>query len=93
MVTIAVSKVSVRLVQMKMYAVTLKLTVTDGATEIIDQNFTKNHKIGNSPAYTVNKFLIGMQDYISAYIAEQNIYNAAALDTAIETLEGGLQWQ
>lgn len=76
-----------------MYAVTLKLTVTEGATELINQDFTVNHKIGNSVAYTVARFLGAMQGCINEYQAEQNIYNAAALDSAIETLEGGLQWQ
>ena len=93
MVTIDVSKVSVRKVQEKMYAVTLNLKVTEGAMELININFTENHKIGNTPAYTVNKFLVTMQACISDYIAEQGIYNAVALDNAIATLEGGLIWQ
>ena len=76
-----------------MYAVTLKLTVTDGVTELISQDFTDNHKIGNTVAYTVARFLGAMQTAIDDYRAEQNIYNAAALNSALTTLKEGLQWQ
>lgn len=96
MVVKNVSKVSVRKVQSKMYAVTLNLTVTEGTgenlVELINRNFTQNHKIGNTPAYTVNLFKIDMQACIDTYQEEVTIYNAAVLDTAITTLEGGLEW-
>ena len=93
MVTINVSKVSVRKAQEKMYSITLNLLVADGGTELINQDFSENHKIGYSVDYTVNRFKEKMQAVIDNYQEEQNILNSAQLDSAITTLGGELVWQ
>ena len=93
MATITVTKVSVGKVMSKMFAITLKLTVEDGEQTLLEKEFTQNHKIGNTPAYTVNRFKRRMQAAIDDYQAEQAILTAAALDNAITALEGGLTWQ
>ena len=93
MVTINVSKISVRKAQEKMYSITLNLLIEDGGTDLINRNFSENHKIGNSVDYTVNKFRKKMQKVIDDYQEEQNILNSTQLDSAIETLGGELEWQ
>lgn len=93
MPTINVTKVSVIETQPKLYAVTLNLKANDGAIVLIDQDFTENHKIGNSVDYSINKFKAKMQAAIGKYIAEQNILNSTQLDSAILILKGGLIWQ
>ena len=93
MVSIDVSKVSVSKIREKLYCIVLNLLVKDGETTLINKNFSQLHKIGHTPAYTINKFYVVMQTCISDYISEMDIYNSAALDSAISTLEGNLAWQ
>lgn len=89
--TIDVTKVGVDKVMDKMYNITLNLSCLDGAEEVIDQNFTEDHRIGKSVSYTIAKFLVAMQGAIDDYKAEQNIFDSAALDNAILSLESDLE--
>ena len=88
--TIELNKVRVVEPIPKMFAITLKLKCMDGETELINRDFTINHKIGNSIDYSIDKFKDQMQDEIEKYKREQQILNAQILDTAIETLKGKL---
>lgn len=91
--TINISKISVTKPQEKMYSITLKLLVKDGTTEIINQDFSENHKVGNSVDYTLNKFKDKMQKTIDDYKEEQDVFTSSQLDTAITNLESQLTWQ
>jgi hypothetical protein len=92
-VVIDVAKVAVNKVRDKLYSIVLKLIVIDGEVELINENFSQYYRTGDVPAIVVNRFCVSMQAGISDYIEAQNIYNAVALDNAIEDLEGGLTWQ
>ncbi len=90
--TITVQKVSVKKVQDGMFSIILNLKVLDGAAELINQDFSENHRIGKTVGYTLGRFQEKMQEFISDYIAEKNIYNSAQLNTAIVTLTNSLQY-
>ena len=92
-VEISVSKVSVTKVRDKLYTIVLNLTATENAVELINKDFSQFYRTGDAPATVVNRFYSDMQNAIGDYISAQNIYDAAALDNAITTLEGNLVWQ
>jgi len=92
MATISVTKVSVSEVQPKLFSITLNLKVVDGETTLIDQNFSEKYRTGDAPSKTTLKLGRAMQAAIDEYQSEQELYNKAALDTAISTLEGALTW-
>ena len=92
-VEITVSKVSVTKVRDKLYTIVLNLTATGDAVELINKDFSQYYRTGDVVSTVVNRFYHDMQDSIDDYIAEQDIYNAQALDNAINTLEGNLVWQ
>ena len=88
--TIELTKVRVIEPMPKMYAITVNLKCLDGETELLNRDFTINHKIGNSVDYSVDKFRTMMQEEIDKYKREQQILNAQILDSAIMELKGNL---
>ena len=88
--TIELTKVRVVEPMPKMYAITVNLKCLDGETELLNRDFTINHKIGNSVDYSVDKFRTMMQEEIDKYKREQQILNAQILDSAIMELKGKL---
>ena len=88
--TIELTKIRVIEPMPKMYAITVNLKCLDGETELLNKDFTINHKIPNSVDYSVDKFRIMMQEEIDKYKREQQILNAQILDSAIVELKGNL---
>ena len=88
--TATVTKVSVNIPQLKLYIITLNLKVSDGVTNVIDQNFTQEYRTGESVAGIVNKFQAQMQDVIDKYKLEKSLLDNAQLNTAITNITGGL---
>jgi len=88
--TIQITKKSVKLVQSKLYSITLNMLYLDGAIEILNLDFTCKYRTGENVNNIIAKFQSKMQAEIDNYKAEQVIYNAATLDTAIATLKGNL---
>ena len=88
--TVAVTKKSVTLTQDGLYNVTLNMQYLNDAVVLINQDFSENYWVGQTPAFVVGKFKEKMQKAIDDYKAAQLIFNAAALDTAITTLKNGL---
>ena len=85
-----VTKKSVNYVQEKMHNITFNLKVTEGASELINQDFTCQYAQGDSPAQKVALMVEQMQICIDRYNAEQAIFNSAALDSAVAAIQGGL---
>jgi hypothetical protein len=92
-VVITVSKESVIKVRHKLYCISLNLTATEDASELINRSFRQYYRTGDSPSVVVNRFCADMQAAITDYIEAQAIYDAAALDNAITVLEDGLKWE
>ena len=88
--TITITKISVKLVQDKLYSIILNMKYLDGEVVLIDQNFTQRYRTGDNVGVIVNKFKVVMQKVIDDYKAEQVIFTASSLNTAITTLQSGL---
>ena len=88
--TITITKISVKLSQDKLYSITLNMKYLNGEMVLIDQDFTQKYRTGDDVGVIINKFKVVMQKVITDYKAEQVIYTASALDTAIATLQNGL---
>jgi len=88
--TITITKISVKLVQDKLYSITLNMKYLDGEVILIDQDFTQKYRTGDNVGVIINKFKVVMQKVITDYKAEQVIYTASTLDTAITNLQNGL---
>jgi hypothetical protein len=85
-----VTKKSVKYAMEKLNIITFNLVVLDGAVEVINQDFSCNYIPGDAPASKVAEIVKQMQVVIDRYKAEQVIFNAAALDTAVTSISGGL---
>jgi len=88
--TITITKISVKLTQDKLYSITLNMKYLDGEVILIDQDFTQKYRTGDNVGVIINKFKVVMQKVITDYKAEQVIYTASTLDTAITNLQNGL---
>ena len=88
--TKTVTKKSVKYGQEKLHIITFNLSVLDGTTEIINQDFSCEYRSGDNPAQKVNEIKEQMQIAINRYKAEQVIFNSVALDTAVTAIQGGL---
>jgi hypothetical protein len=85
-----VTKKSVTTNQDKLYSITFNLLVTDGAAEVINQNVACEYRTGENVGSKVTEVKEKMQKLIDNYKAAQAIFNAAALDTAVTNIQGGL---
>jgi hypothetical protein len=88
--TVAVTKKSVTTSQDGLYQITLNLQYLNGTAVLIDQDFSENYWVGQTPAFVIAKFKEKMQKAIDDYKAAQVIFNSATLDTAITNLKNGL---
>ena len=88
--TAIVTKKSVKYVQDKMHNITFNLVVSDGAVEVINKDFSCQYQPGETPAQKVASITKEMQIEIDRYKAEQVIFNAAELDTAVTNIQGGI---
>ena len=88
--TIQITKKSVNLIQDKLYSIILNMKYLDGEIALIDRDYTQKYRTGDNIGVIINKFKTTMQKAIDDYKAEQTIYSATALNTAITTLQNGL---
>jgi len=86
-----VTKKSVSLLAAGQYQITLNMQYLDDAVVLLDQDFTEHYHNSQTPASVFVVFKAKMQEAISQYKAEQVIYNASALDTAVTTLQSTLE--
>ena len=87
--TATVTKKSVSLVQEKLYNVTFNLILTD-TTEVFNKDYSIKYRTGQNISTLTNKFIKLMQDDIDKYKAEQVIFNATQLNTAVNNVNSGL---
>lgn len=85
-----VTKKAVKLAQENMHIITFNLVVMDGAAEVINQDVSIEYRKGDAPAGKVADVKEKFQKMIDDYKAEQQIFNANALNTAVSNIQGGL---
>ena len=88
--TILVTKKSVTYIQGDLFNITLNLQYLDDETVLIDADFSEHYAIGEKAA-TAAKFKIRMQEMIDDYKATQIIFNSAAMNAAVTTLQNELE--
>ena len=88
--TKTVKKVSVTNPQAKLYIITFNLLVMEGATPVIDQNFTCEYRPGESIDSKIKEITDKMNDVIVEYKSSQAIYNNTQLDTVVQSIQAGL---
>jgi hypothetical protein len=85
-----VSKVSVAIVQPKLYRVTLNLKLVDDPTTLLDQDFSLPYRTGDTIGGLATKFGQMMQRAIVDRNAAQGIVTHAAMDTLVTTVQAAL---
>ena len=88
--TIEVTKVSVSEQMNKLWNITLNLRCLDAAVEVLNRDFSIRYRTGQDAETKVKGLLEKMQEAIDDYKGEQQIYNAAQLDTAVTWLQTNL---
>lgn len=87
--TAIVIKKSVTNPQSKLFIITFNLQITDGVV-VINQDFSAEYRTGENVTSKVNEVKEKMQAVIDAYKASKVIFDSAALDTAVTSIQGGL---
>lgn len=90
MLTATVTKKSVRYVQPKLHAITFNFILKDNDVEVVNKDVSIEYRLGETPSQKVIIVTEMIQKLIDNYKAEQVIFNAAALDTAVTNISGGL---
>jgi len=90
MLTAIITKKTVTTSQKDLYAVTINLSLKDGVTEVLNQDYTDKYRTGQNVSTIVNKFIATINLDIANYKNAQIIYKAAGFDTAITNIQNGL---
>jgi hypothetical protein len=90
MLTATVTKKSVRYVQSKLHSITFNLILKDNDIEVVNQDVSVEYRTGETPAQKVVEVTTKMQTLVDNYKSEQVIFNAAALNNAVQSIQGGL---
>lgn len=86
-----VTKKTVSLIMPKLYCITFNLTVADDTGGPgINRDFSVEFHTGDNVANKTANIIEQMQLAIDTYKAERQIFNAAALNTAVDAISGGL---
>jgi hypothetical protein len=88
--TATVTKKSVKYVQPKLHAIVFSLSLKDNDVEVLNQDVSVEYRSGEAPSGKVAEVKEKMQILIDNYKSEVAIFNAAALDTAVTNIAGGL---
>jgi len=90
MLTATVTKKSVKYVQPKLHSITFNLILKDNDIEVVNQDVSVEYRTGETPAQKVVEVTTKMQTLVDNYKSEQVIFNAAALNNAVQSIQGGL---
>ncbi len=86
-----VTKVSVAGVEEDVHVITLNLKVNDGASDVIDKDFTVTYKISHDSRAVLRQRLVDkMQKEIDVYKNHKVVDDSAALGNDITTIQGSL---
>lgn len=88
--TVAVKKVLVNIVMPKMWNITLNMTLTDDAVEVMNVDYSVRYRTGDSISAKEAEFISLMQADIDKYKSEQVIFTHPQLDIAVTNVEAGL---
>jgi hypothetical protein len=90
MVSAIVTKKSVKYAQDKLNIITFNFILKDNDIEVINQDVSCEYRKGEAPSQKVAEIVEKINLMISRYKAEQVIFNAAVLDTAVASINAGV---
>lgn len=90
MLSIIITKKSVKYGQEKLHIITFNLSLLDNAVEVLNQDFSCEYRQGDNPAQKVIEIKERIQIAIDRYKAEQQIFNSTALNNAVNSISGGI---
>ena len=85
-----VSKANVAKVMDKMWNISMNMTLTDDASEVINKDYSVRYRTGDPVAAKESEFIALMQADINKYKSEKGIYDAPAFGTAVTNVGAGL---
>lgn len=88
--TKTVTKKSVGSIQSNLHIIVFNLIVSDGASNVINQDFSCEYRTGENVSSKVSEIKEQMQKIIDNYKSSLVIFNSAQLDTAVNNISGGL---
>ncbi len=88
--TATITKKSVTTSQKDLYAVTINLSLNDGATEVLNKDYTDKYRTGQNISTIVAKFIKTINLDIANYKEAKVIFDAAGFNTAITNIQNGL---
>ena len=87
---IIVTKNPVNKMADKLWNISMNMTLTDEAAEVINKDYPIRYISGDDIVEKTNQLTTQMQTDIDTYKAEQAIFVNAQLDTAVSTVQAGL---
>lgn len=88
--SVTVTKKSVSKNMDKLWNITMNMTLTDEAVEVINKDYSIRYRTGDDIGAKTNQLTEQMQADIDKYKAEQVIFMNAKLDTAVSIIQAGL---
>jgi hypothetical protein len=76
--------------QAKLWQIVFNLIIKDNDVEVINQDVSCEYRTGENVVDKVIEVKNKMQLVVNDYKSAQVIFNAAALDTAVTAIQGGL---
>ena len=73
------------------YNITLNLQYKEDATVLLDQDFSLEYVQGENPGIYTTRWGQQMQKAIDVYKAEEGIFNASQLNTAVTNIQTALE--
>lgn len=89
--TAVVTKHSVTKLIDNLYSVGMNLVLTDESVEVFNKDYFIRYRSGDDISEKTGQFITQMQADIDKYEVEQALYNAAAFDNAVVTVQAGLE--
>jgi hypothetical protein len=89
--TVEVTKAYVNKQGEQVWYIVLNLRCLDGATEVINKNFSTRYEAGDDVQEVVKEILVRMQNEIDDCKTERQLFNKAQLDTAVTWLQNNLE--
>jgi len=89
-ITALITKKSVIRQQDKLYNITVNLSLKDGVTEVLNQDFSIRFRTGDNVASKKAALQAEIQAVIDNYKAEQVLFNNAAFGTMCTNIQNGL---
>jgi hypothetical protein len=88
--SVSITKKSVTRQQDKLYNISVNMSLKDGVTEVLNQDFSIRYRTGDNIANKKAELQAKIQEVIDNYKAEQVLFNAVAFTNMCTNIQNGL---